>query len=400
MIKDSLNNLDIQTLKNKFFKEYMQIAHNYMSSRMYSYGRSKAFSNIILCAIILVLIAFLYLITNVYDSPNRESAEYIGKTIGIFAILSFPFAIFCMLQSDSFISGIKKDCAKSILEKLANIQYTGKRLPFNLSKEDITSLNLASPNCLLEEQDCCTGSINGLDYTFEEIKLERKRTKQQNTIEFSGVVLKINKNTNIDSPIEIRTRKMFIKQCTIEEYVKIFVIIYAIILAIICIPLDIMNIRPDHNNFVIWDICILTTSVIVSSIIFAKIISLLKKRAKDKIQQILQNKLYRQNYNKEYIKNRVTIKTSNDIDCIDNIVTPEFVDLLDNLIILYNTSDILCKICNDKIYLAIDTRENLFEVGNLFVPPTNKNVAERFVSQITGIYLFLNYVEKLNNDIT
>ena len=130
------------------------------------------------------------------------------------------------------------------------------------------------------------------------------------------------------------------------------------------------------------------------------IISLLKKRAKDKIQQILQNKLYRQNYNKEYIKNRVTIKTSNDIDSIDNIVTPEFVDLLDNLIILYNTSDILCKICNDKIYLAIDTRENLFEVGNLFVPPTNKNVAERFVSQITGIYLFLNYVENLNNDIT
>ena len=398
MIKDSLNNLDIQTLKNKFFKEYMQIAHNYMSSRMYSYGRSKAFSNIILCAIILVLIAFLYLITNVYDSPNRESAEYIGKTIGIFAILSFPFAIFCMLQSDSFISGIKKDCAKSILEKLANIQYTGERL---LSKEDITSLNLASPNCLLEEQDCCTGSINGLDYTFEEIKLERKGTNQQNTIEFSsGVVLKINKNTNINSPIEIRTRKMFIKQCTIEEYVIIFAIMHAIILVIICIPLDILNIIPCHNNNVILVICILTTSFIVSSIIFAKIISLLKKRAKDKIQQILQNKLYRQNYNKEYIKNRVTIKTSNDIDSIDNIVTPEFVDLLDNLIILYNTSEILCKICNDKIYLAIDTRENLFEVGNLFVPPTNKNVAERFVSQITGIYLFLNYVEKLNNDIT
>ena len=101
------------------------------------------------------------------------------------------------------------------------------------------------------------------------------------------------------------------------------------------------------------------------------------------------------------INEEVTITASDGIRNVDDFVTTELIDAIDTLKMLFDTNEISCKFFADKIMLSINNYENLFELGGLFSSPLNKKVSEKFISQISGLLLFLDYIStnfKVNKD--
>ena len=73
------------------------------------------------------------------------------------------------------------------------------------------------------------------------------------------------------------------------------------------------------------------------------------------------------------------------------LVTPAFMDRLKGLQTGFGTEKIKCAFFEDKIMFAISTNEDLFEVGDLFVPLSNSKQMTKFFNEITSILEMVDY---------
>ena len=67
------------------------------------------------------------------------------------------------------------------------------------------------------------------------------------------------------------------------------------------------------------------------------------------------------------------------------LVTPAFMGRLKDLQTSFGTNKVKCSFFNNKIMFAISTNEDLFEVGNLFVPLSNSKQMTKFFNEMTSI---------------
>ena len=73
------------------------------------------------------------------------------------------------------------------------------------------------------------------------------------------------------------------------------------------------------------------------------------------------------------------------------LITPAFMDRLKGLQTGFGTEKIKCSFFNDKIMFAISTKEDLFEVGNLFVPLNDSKQMTKFFNELTSILEMVDY---------
>ena len=80
------------------------------------------------------------------------------------------------------------------------------------------------------------------------------------------------------------------------------------------------------------------------------------------------------------------------------LVTPLFMEKFYNLKTVFEAKNIRCSFFDDNLMIAIDTKRDLFELGNLFKPVRDIKTIERFYDEITTIFDLIDYF-KLNEDI-
>lgn len=73
------------------------------------------------------------------------------------------------------------------------------------------------------------------------------------------------------------------------------------------------------------------------------------------------------------------------------LVTTAFMDRLHNFRTAFGTKNIKCSFFNDKIMFAISTNKDIFEIGNLFIPLTDKKQVENFYNEISSVYNMIDY---------
>lgn len=67
------------------------------------------------------------------------------------------------------------------------------------------------------------------------------------------------------------------------------------------------------------------------------------------------------------------------------LITPAFMDRLKALQTAFGTQKVKCSFFNNQIMFAISTKEDLFEVGSLFVPLNNSKQMTKFFNELTSI---------------
>ncbi len=395
--------MDINEIKKEVYSNYMQAAYTMMSSDEYKKYRKKHIW--IFISIFLIMIAVCFLSIKYILIPSilvEVHSRHVKKLVGYIWVITFfvlyaPFYLHNSYYSDS----IKIRCMKKIIPDLLNIRYyleEPKEESCVLPDSELKNSNIVKDYDDKSIDDIFFGNYNGIEFNIQEIELTKNRenllSENSTTVEFDGMVLKADVNTGINGWIEIKTKETdkimifsfpyyFVTMCIIISFGLSFVLFLFFYSG---------KIPFCDSNFS----CII--AAIVSSIILSIIPSLIyaKQCCKKNVKKLYLEQKDQHLSTFEEINTQFIIKASDNIDHIDEIVTPEFASVLNELKNLYRTNYIKCKFCNDKIILAIKSKENLFEIGNFYIPPTNKKVAERFVSQISGIILFLDYISNIN----
>jgi len=77
------------------------------------------------------------------------------------------------------------------------------------------------------------------------------------------------------------------------------------------------------------------------------------------------------------------------------LVTPLFMELLNNLKTAFGTKKIKCSFLDNSLIIAISTKKDLFEMGDLFIPYDNPKCIVQFYRELSSIYKMIEYF-KLN----
>jgi len=77
------------------------------------------------------------------------------------------------------------------------------------------------------------------------------------------------------------------------------------------------------------------------------------------------------------------------------LVTPLFMELLDNLKTAFNSKTIKCSFFDDNLMIAISTKKDVFEIGDLSIPCDNPKFILQFWRELSSIYKMVEYF-KLN----
>ena len=78
---------------------------------------------------------------------------------------------------------------------------------------------------------------------------------------------------------------------------------------------------------------------------------------------------------------------------IEKFVTPAFLERLLFLKKAYQGGKLECHINGKKLLIAINTTKNLFDIGNLFYPLSDKKNSDAFYSEIEAIYQLIDYLK-------
>ena len=80
------------------------------------------------------------------------------------------------------------------------------------------------------------------------------------------------------------------------------------------------------------------------------------------------------------------------------LVTPLFMELLNNLKTVFNSKEIKCSFFDDNFMLAISTNEDIFEIGDINVPCTDMKFILQFWKELSSIYKMVEYF-RLNKEL-
>ena len=370
--------MEADEIKDVIRANYMQTVNNHVMSGEYFKNRNKRIFRMFLYSTLCILIDCLlwkHRIPYTFDT-------YTGFTLIYTSLVFITIPMIILFQIDNFGRDIKKQCIKGILQDLANIKYLNykeeKNITNTISDNDIMDFNLTEKFNSKYACDIFVGDYNDINYNLQEIKLYRGYGKSK-TLEFEGAVLKVKLNTLINGWIDISNKCIKKPETLLGNFVG-----YLIVLNIIIFMFkDFISLIPYPQ----YGYAIIFILSCIASYFFAK-----NTVAKDIAKANIEKRQLRES-DLEYINEKLSIKASDNIENINDIITTDLVDVIEKIQKLLNTSKVHCKLYSDKVMLAIDNHENMFELGDLFTPPTNKKVADKFISQISGVLLFLDYLD-------
>lgn len=348
----------------------------------YEKERRKRLSNFIITEIITLAITYIsYKGCIFFTSKNIDFLILICGLSMIFAPIFFFANIFA--ANKEFKQFLKEQCKKSIL-KTFNLD-TIKGTEF--SKEELIKSNLFSRFNKLEFDDVIQGKYNDVDYTIAEAMLISRGRKSSFTI-FKGVIVSFKSNKKIEAETLVTTKG----DANIRNYpaavnfrLTLF-ILYILLPIVLLIPILFQFIRIITNlNFNISELLHLLSSyliyftiplLIISAVFYAYYVQ------KKKMQDVkLESALFEKQFN-VYTKNQVEARY---------LLSPTFMDRLQNLRTAFGTQKIKCSFFDDQIMFAISTRKDLFELGSLFKPLSSNSDVENFYKELSSVQQMIDY---------
>ncbi len=84
----------------------------------------------------------------------------------------------------------------------------------------------------------------------------------------------------------------------------------------------------------------------------------------------------------------------------DKRVNPQFLNLLNELSDIYDANSVNCRLFNDSLTIVVNTRKDLFEIGDVKPPINQSQSIQAFYRELNIIFKIIDYLVENNEDIT
>ncbi len=336
---------------------------------------------LLLNIILFAFIAYKFAFNNIF-AGNSYISPVSGTLYAIFTFFIFPGIVIASAMGmhhifrntiEEFKKIVKTACAKD-LEKELSIKWscknTRKNLPFEIS-------DIFPAYNKIEYDDTMNGKYLDTEFDVQEIKMIMEGSKESSTV-FKGIVVCIPSNKTVNAQTIITSKR----DTAIRNRIMPIPLMFLLCLVFLFIGIlglkIVLSGELTHNvlKAFFYSIIAIITALFVFSLAIIQI------KNEHRLQKV---KLEDLEFDKKF-----NVNSENQVEA-RYLITTAFMDRLQNFKTVFGTKNIKCSFFNDKVIFAIPTNKDLFEIGNLFIPLTDKKQVEKFYEELSSIYNMIDY---------
>jgi len=350
---------------HKIFREQITpILRNYEVYRKKEYGKFVVHVCILVPIIILGLICVFF--TNIiFSLPDPDKyifmfiIPYIIFCIEVIYIIIYSISI--MNKNKNFKNSLKKNCLTKVLNVFGDIKW---KTNFDWIYDiELNSSGLFLPFNIRTTDDTFKGSLNGVDYKISETCLKdiHKYGRISTYVRvFNGIVIKLKWNKNIKNRTVVATKGNLTKRNSIVTSALIAAVVYLL--------------QGGINLHSMIIACVIALGVYFTT---------RNKLTKEEPLNVVT--LEDPKFNK-----RFNVYSSDQVEA-RYLVTPSFMERLYNLQTSFGAKTIKCSFYEDYLMIAISTKRDLFELGDLFHPLLEANSHVQLYRDLHSILNLIDY---------
>ena len=299
----------------------------------------------------------------------------IKEAFVIFLIVSALFFIIDFIVfKKSYRDIIKRHIFPEILKIFGNIKRSEYAFDDNIGKNELMKSKLFLNFNKFGIDDEFIGEYQGINFVLNEIELKNEAGKNSECI-FKGIIIKLDLPKNYSTPVIISKKDSIILMHRIKNYTVALLSVFS--LALIYSIL--------HGLAGNWYILIIMAIIIV--ILLLGLVNSYLNAKKLKLSNINKNKILLTSKYSKYFN-----LYSKDKDEGLYLASNEFLHRLCNIEKVFQSNCIRCAFFNNSLILAMETKKDLFELGDLFRKTYSVNTIYKVYSQINSIYDLIDFL--------
>lgn len=355
-----------ENLKNEFYNTIKNNQHIF--AKFEKKRKIRLFIEVlkygIPCSLIFAFLIWYLLHTNLNQKDYIDIVRY---TIAV------PFVFLALLQNASrvFVREYKELCMPEIL-KVFNAK-NAENYNWKMIADDVPKSKLFSVYNDFEVDDFFTVTHNNYSFNIIELKLQKYSHRgKHNSVHicFDGIVICLPYNKTVKTNTVVTTKYDF----DILNLDGGRFDIHILLLSAIVLGIAYFFIPAEFKPFVL-------IAGIVD--IFIYLICLLKNRTPKNNKIKLEDPVW---------EKRFDVYSDDEIEARYHVTTG-FMERFLNLKTTFGCRKAKCAFFDDKVMIAISTKKNLFEIGNLFKSCTNLKNKKDFFNEIVSIIDLVDYLK-------
>lgn len=332
--------------------------------------------------IILLLVNIISIIALYLNSSEKFLTPEISFIVITVAALSIVGTFYhCILGAPNLIKNVNK--TNKDFQKILKENFLPHLIkPFeNLKVSKNTILLTELHSCELFENletskvdtdDCFEGEYQSLNFKIQECNILGGKS----TSFFKGLVIEIDSNKSVKNTTILTSKH--------DIYTGINALILNLITLAVILLLTIgyfyLQIITKNHNILSYIIAILVVLVVIHELFsHIKAKSETENFEKITLEDVKTNKRFNA-YSSDQIEGRY-------------LLTPAFIERFNNLKTAFGTNKLKCSFHKDKLYIAVSTKRDLFELGNIFKSVHDQNEINNFYNEIIAIYKIIEYLK-------
>ncbi len=363
----------------KFYKkEIMPILENFEDSR-YKTANSCLKLKKILTIIFIIMLVIFSIIPIAYIFKLNFVFKYLSSNVYLFAgslifqLIAIAYLTFApilygkhaRIEEKDFTNKIKKDCLQKVLNNFGEIIWC--RHSAVITKEELKNSGLFAYYNEEEIDDSFTGKYNGVKFKIQETKMCLARTKSKDYV-FNGIILSFETNKTIKNRTLVATKGDYTSKK--QDFLTYgFMIILPIYTFLRCIA----DSKPESIIY-----AIISFIAIVLAILAVKRYTATPERI-DKVE------IEDPEFNKNFIA-----YSSDQIEA-RYALTPSFINRLKNLQTAFGEKNIKCSFFKNQVIIAIQTKKDLFELGNLYKSINSSEFINTLFNELKSVQNMITY---------
>lgn len=341
--------------------------------RLQKLSEIQVYRIFILIALLVVLIIG-GLITKALYSALQFAAPMFG--IGFFSLTiiltAISFDCFNLKFEKEYKTSLKENYLDKVLQVFGDIKWEENREL--ISNNELERSGLFPPFAERHQDDSFVGVYKGVNFIISETKLTLLEKGKADLVStkpfFKGCIILFDMNKKVRNRTIVATKQSLTAKHSAISHLAQLLIVIPFFLLFACMMVSLFGIKG-----IIIDLFLLIFAAICLWLMGKYRMG--EKMEKMKLEDLKFNNLF-VSYSSSQVEGRY-------------LVTPAFMERFLNLRTAFGTKKVKCSFYEDKLMIAIETKRDLFEIGDLHKSLNNPESINHSYNELSSIYRMIDY---------
>ena len=341
--------------------------------RLQKLSEIQVYRIFILIALLVVLIIG-GLITKALYSALQFAAPMFG--IGFFSLTiiltAISFDCFNLKFEKEYKTSLKENYLDKVLQVFGDIKWEENREL--ISNNELERSGLFPPFAERHQDDSFVGVYKGVNFIISETKLTLLEKGKADLVSpkpfFKGCIILFDMNKKVRNRTIVATKQSLTAKHSAISHLAQLLIVIPFFLLFACMMVSLFGIKG-----IIIDLFLLIFAAICLWLMGKYRMG--EKMEKMKLEDLKFNNLF-VSYSSSQVEGRY-------------LVTPAFMERFLNLRTAFGTKKVKCSFYDDKLMIAIETKRDLFEIGDLHKSLNNPESINNLYNELSSIYRMIDY---------